>query len=525
MSEYDYIIVGAGTAGCVLANRLSADSRTRVLLLEAGGADRSPWIRVPIGYGRTFTDARYNWMYEAQADPGLNNRRAFWPRGKLLGGSSSINAMVYVRGQPGDFDDWRSRRQPGLVVARSPAVLHPARGSRLGRLRVPRRRRAGVRQRRIRARAPPVRRVPQGLRGGGRHAHARLQRRDARGRGPVAGDYQGRPAGLGLERLPASRAQARQPRRAAARLSTRVLFSGTRAVGVEYLRGGARREARARAEVLVCGGTINSPKLLELSGIGDAARLRAHGITVLAHSPAVGANLQDHLAVSYFYRSRVATLNEQLAPLTGKVRAALRYLLTRTGPLAMSVNQAGAFLRSRADLERPNLHIYFNPASYSTKTGHGTARRLMNPDPFPGFLMSFNTCRPASRGSIHIRSVDPQASPLIEPNSLSASCRRAGRLRWRPAAARALRHRRALGGHGVRTRAGGAGYVRRSRTRGFSRTRRLGVSCLRYLRDGTGCTARGARRAAAGARRHGRCASSTLRPSRISPPATPIRRY
>ena len=421
MSEYDYIIVGAGTAGCVLANRLSADSRTRVLLLEAGGADRSPWIRVPIGYGRTFTDARYNWMYEAQADPGLNNRRAFWPRGKLLGGSSSINAMVYVRGQPGDFDDWRSAGNPGWSWrevlpyfirledhAWGASEYHGAGGP--------------VYVSDESARVHPLCGVFLKACG---EAGVTLTR-----------DFNGAtPEGAGLWqvtikdglRVSASSAYLRPARRRAnldvqlRALSTRVLFSGTRAVGVEYLRGGARREARALAEVLVCGGTINSPKLLELSGIGDAARLRAHGITVLAHSPAVGANLQDHLAVSYFYRSRVATLNEQLAPLTGKVRAALRYLLTRTGPLAMSVNQAGAFLRSRADLERPNLHIYFNPASYSTKTGHGTARRLMNPDPFPGFLMSFNTCRPASRGSIHIRSVDPQASPLIEPNSLSAS--------------------------------------------------------------------------------------------------------
>ncbi|HJX21641.1 MAG TPA: GMC oxidoreductase, partial [Steroidobacteraceae bacterium] len=156
----------------------------------------------------------------------------------------------------------------------------------------------------------------------------------------------------------------------------------------------------------------------ELSGVGDAQLLRQFHIPVVADSPAVGRGLQDHLAVSYFYRSRVPTLNDQLAPFLGKVKAALRYALGRRGPLAMSVNQAGAFVRGRAELTRPNLHIYFNPASYSTTT-IGPKRRLLNPDPFPGFLMSFNTCRPTSRGTVHIRSSDPRASPAITPNSLT----------------------------------------------------------------------------------------------------------
>src|SRR5438067_670876 len=309
MTEYDYIVVGAGSAGCVLANRLTADPWRRVLLLEAGGSDRSLWIQVPIGYARTFHDPRYNWMYEAQPDPMLDDRRAFWPRGKVLGGSSSINAMVYVRGRPS--------REVTL------------------------------------------------------------------------------------------QAQA-----------TKVLFAGSRAVGVEYLEGGARRQANARSEVLLAAGAVNSPQLLELSGVGDGALLRQFNIPVIADSPAVGRALQDHLAVSYFFRSRVPTLNDQLAPFLGKVRAALRYALGRRGPLAMSVNQAGAFLPSRSELTRPNLHIYFNPASYSTTT-EGPRRRLMNPDPYPGFLMSYNTCRPMSRGSIHLRSSDPLMSPAIVPNSLA----------------------------------------------------------------------------------------------------------
>ena len=418
MTEYDYIVVGAGSAGCVLANRLTAGGEHRVLLLEAGGSDRSPWIQVPIGYGRTFNDPRFNWMYQAQPDPALDNRSAHWPRGKVLGGSSSINAMVYVRGQPADFDDWRAAGNPGwswsellpyfkkledhawgasefhgaggpLHVSDVSASVHPLCATFLQAC------------------------VDVGI------EHTR--------------DFNGaQPEGAGLwqvtikdgVRVSSANAYLRPIWRRAnldVRLRahvTRVLFSGSRAVGVEYLRGGTQQEARARLEVVLAAGAINSPQLLELSGVGDAQLLRQLHIPLIADSPAVGRGLQDHLAVSYFYRSRVPTLNDQLAPFLGKVKAALRYALGRRGPLAMSVNQAGAFLRSRAQLTRPNLHIYFNPASYSTTT-IGPKRRLLNPDPYPGFLMSFNTCRPTSRGTVHIRSSDPLASPVIVPNSLA----------------------------------------------------------------------------------------------------------
>ena len=420
MTEYDYIIVGAGAAGCVLANRLSADGTTRVLLLEAGGSDRSPWIQVPIGYGRTFNDPRYNWMYEAQPDPGLNNRSGFWPRGKVLGGSSSINAMVYVRGQPADFNDWAAAGNPGWSWAELLPYFkkledHPWGASEYHGAGGP----VGISD--VSAFVHPL-------------CGTFLKACQELGI-PQTKDFNGaQPEGAGLwqvtikdgVRVSSSSAYLR-PIRARGNLevqtralATRVLFSATRARGVEYLREGTRQQAQARAEVLVCGGALNSPQLLELSGVGNARLLGQHGIAVVADSPAVGEGLQDHLAVSYFYRSRVPTLNNQLAPLLGKVRAALRYAWDRRGPLAMSVNQAGAFIRSRPGLAAPNLHIYFNPASYSTTT-LGSKRRLMNPDPYPGFLMSFNTCRPGSRGSSHIRSPDPGVAPRIAPISLGTA--------------------------------------------------------------------------------------------------------
>jgi len=418
MTEYDYIVVGAGSAGCVLANRLTAGGEHRVLLLEAGGGDRSPWIQVPIGYGRTFNDPRFNWMYQAQPDPALDNRSAHWPRGKVLGGSSSINAMVYVRGQPADFDDWRAAGNPGwswseLLPYFRKLEDHPWGASEFHGAGGP------VQVSDVSASVHPL-------------CATFLQACASVGI-EYTRDFNGaQPEGAGLwqvtikdgVRVSSANAYLRPIRRRAnldLRLRahvTRVLFSASRAVGVEYLRGGARQQARARAEVLLAAGAINSPQLLELSGIGDAQLLRQFHIPLIADSPAVGRGLQDHLAVSYFYRSRVPTLNDQLAPFFGKVKAALRYALGRRGPLAMSVNQAGAFLRSRAELTRPNLHIYFNPASYSTTT-IGPKRRLLNPDPYPGFLMSFNTCRPTSRGTIHIRSSDPLSSPAIFPNSLA----------------------------------------------------------------------------------------------------------
>lgn len=420
MADYDYIVIGAGAAGCVLANRLTASGSERLLLLEAGGSDRSPWIQVPIGYGRTFNDPRFNWMYQAEPDPTLDNRSQFWPRGKVLGGSSSINAMVYVRGQPGDFDDWAAAGNPGWSFADVLPYFrrledHPFGDPEFHGVGGP----VGVSD--VSASVHPL-------------CHTFLEACDSLSVARTR-DFNGAQSeGSGLwevtikdgVRVSASNAYLRPMWRRPnleIRLraqATRVLFEGRRATAVEFVQSGTKQVVNARREVILSGGTINSPQLLELSGVGDPQVLLRFGIPLIVDSPAVGRGLQDHLAVNYYYRSHVRTLNNELAPFLGKVRAALRYALGgRTGPLSMSVNQAGAFLRSRAGLTRPNMHIYFNPASYSTTT-LGSTRRLMKPDPYPGFLISFNTCRPVSRGTIHIRSPDPLRSPAIQPNALSA---------------------------------------------------------------------------------------------------------
>ena len=418
MSEHDFVIVGAGSAGCVLAARLSESGRHSVLLLEAGGNDRSPWLQVPIGYGRTFQDSRFNWMYETEPDAALGGRAAFCPRGKVLGGSGAINAMVYVRGQREDFDDWAAAGNPGWAYRDvlpyfrksedyegGASAYHGAGGP--------------MHVRNIDADAHPL-------------CRAFIASCGSLGI-PHNADFNGAQGeGAGLWQLTirhglrVSTASAfLRPARGRPNLEvltrahvTRVLFEDGAATGVCYRRGGVLVTATARREVILAAGAINSPQLLQLSGIGDAALLRPLGIPVVRALPAVGQGLQDHLAASYYYRSRVPTLNDELRPLAGKLRAALRYAFGRRGPLALSVNQAGAFLRSRPTLARANLHIYFNPLSY-TAAPAGRRRPMTSPDPYPAFLMSFNSCRPTSRGSVTIRSPDPFVAPAIRTHYLS----------------------------------------------------------------------------------------------------------
>ncbi len=430
MTDYDYIVVGAGSAGCVLAARLSESGRHRVLLLEAGGSDRRFWISTPIGYGRIFYDPRVNWMYQTEPDPGTDSRRSYWPRGKVLGGSSSINAMVYVRGQAGDFDDWAAAGNPGwawddvLPVFRRLERCLMAEGSE------------------TEGPAAEAWRALHGTDGPlsvsaiheSAHPLCQVYLEACRQAGFTAvGDLNGTEvdsAGLyhittrGGRRCSAATAYlAPARRRANLRVethaqATRVVFEGRRAVGVEYRQHGRLLEARARGEVILAAGAINSPQLLQLSGVGPGALLRRHGIEVRHDSPAVGANLQDHIGVDFLYRSRRPTLNQQLHPWWGKLRWGLTYLLLRRGPLALSVNQGGGFVRGREGLNRPNVQLYFSPVSY-LKAPPGT-RPLMNPDPYPAFLLGYSACRPASRGHLEIRSADPFEAPAIHPNYLSA---------------------------------------------------------------------------------------------------------
>jgi len=417
--DFDYIVVGAGSAGCAVAARLTEDGRHRVLLLEAGPSDRRFWVQVPIGYGKTFYDPRVNWMYESEPVPGFGGRRCYFPRGKVLGGSSSINAMVYSRGQASDFDDWEALGNPGWGWKDVLPVYKRMEDHALG---------AG----------------PWHGAGGPLHVSDVSRASHPLTRSFIkAGEESGLPftadlngesiEGIGFYqintrdglRMSAARAYLWSARRRpnlrieTGALAGRILFEGRRAVGIAYEQGGRAREARARREVILSGGSINTPQLLQLSGVGPGPLLQSCGIGVVRDSPAVGRNLQDHLCHDYVYRCRVASLNNELNNWPGRIRAGLRYVLTRGGPLALSVNQGGGFFRSSAELTRPNMQLYFCPLTYE-KVPPGT-RALLKPDPFPGLTLSASPCRPTSRGELRIRSSDPRDAPLIFPNYLSTN--------------------------------------------------------------------------------------------------------
>ena len=425
MEDFDYIVVGAGSAGCVLADRLSSDGRARVLLIEAGGSDRRFWIRTPIGYGMTFHDPAVNWRYRAAPDPGLGGRAVYVPRGKVLGGSSAINAMVYCRGLPEDFDDWRDDGNPGwgwedvapafarierrvaadgavtgdgpLWVSTRESEYHPVR----------RHFEAAACEASLPATADMNGPAPEGV-----GPYALTTRRGLRW---SAADAFLRPAMArgNLTVLTGARA-------------LRVAFEGRRAVGVELRLDGALQVARARREVALAAGAVNSPQLLQLSGIGPGSTLQALGIATLHDNAAVGGGLQDHLGVNYLYRATEPTLNQALGTWRGRLLAGLDFLLRRRGPLSLSVNQMGGLVRSTPDAPRPDTQLYFNPLSYAA--GFAAERPILKPDPFPGFILGFNPCRPTSRGRVDLASPDPLAPPRIAPNYLATEADLAGAL-------------------------------------------------------------------------------------------------
>jgi len=418
LGEFDYIIVGSGSAGSVLADRLSADGQASVLVLEAGGSDRRFWIRMPIGYGRTFFDERVNWKYQTEPDPATASRRSYWPRGKVIGGSSSINAMVYCRGLPVDFDGWRERGNPGWgwddvqeYFRRSERRVDAGGNAQAG---------GPLYVSDVSAELHPLR----------RHFFAAAEEVGL----PYSDDFNGpNPEGVGVYQINTRNGmrcsaadaflrpalQRRNLRLLTHALVHKVLFEGRRAVGVAFEKGGQVLQARARREVILSAGAVNSPQLLQLSGVGPARLLQRFGIPLVLDQALVGAQLQDHLGINYYYRSNEPTLNDLLYPLHGKLSAGLRYVLTRRGPLSVSVNQSGGFVRSRPDSAAPDMQLYFNPVTYSTAPEG--KRPLMNPDPFSGFIISFQPCRPSSRGRIGIASADPRQPPRIEPNYLATA--------------------------------------------------------------------------------------------------------
>jgi len=410
-STFDYVIVGAGSAGCVLANRLSASGRHSVLLLEAGPEDKYFWIHIPIGYGKTMFHPVYNWGFYSEPDPGMHGRRVYQPRGRGLGGSSSINGLIYIRGQHEDYDRWAGYGNRGWSWR---DVL------------------------------PYFIRLEHNTRGAGEfHGDAgplwcsdiedRHELMDAIIDGaqelgvPRNDDFNGaRQEGVGYYQLftrhgwrcSAADAYLKPARKRAnlavetGALASRVLFDGRRASGVEFAQRGVTRKAHARREVIVAAGAFQSPQLLQLSGVGPGQRLRALGLPVVHDLPAVGENLQDHVQFRLMYKvSRPITTNDQLRTWHGRLSMGLKWMLQRRGPLAIGINQGGLFTRVLPESRTPDIQFHFGTLSADAAGA--------KPHPWPGCTFSVCQLRPQSRGRVELRSTRMQDAPAIVSNYLS----------------------------------------------------------------------------------------------------------
>ncbi|MDA0662905.1 MAG: choline dehydrogenase [Proteobacteria bacterium] len=411
--EYTYIIAGAGSAGCVLANRLSTDPKNRVLLLEAGTKDSYPWIHIPVGYFKTAMNPKTDWCFETETDPGLNGRSIPYPRGKVLGGSSSINGLVYIRGQSHDYDQWRQLGNAGWSWDDVLPYFKKAEDQQRGENET-----HGV--------GGPLAvsdiSFTRGFSSAFIDAAAEVGI-------PRTDDFNsGDQEGVGFYQL-----TTRNGRRCSAAvgylnpvkhrsnltitteaLVHRVVFEGKRAVGIEFSVNGEKRIARVTkdgGEVLLSCGAVASPKVLQLSGVGPAPVLQEFGIGMVHELPGVGMNLQDHLAARSVYKTNEPSLNNEVNSILGKIRIGLEYALFRKGPMTIAAGHVGMFAKTRPDLETPDVQFHVIPLSI---TGVGKALHK-----FAAFTASVCQLRPESRGHVVIKSTDPSVDPAIHPNYLS----------------------------------------------------------------------------------------------------------
>jgi choline dehydrogenase len=416
IGSFDYVIVGAGTAGCVLANRLSADPEVSVLLLEAGGRDRWIWIHIPVGYLYTQGNPRTDWCFKTEAEAGLGGRVLNYPRGKVLGGCSSINGMIYMRGQAADYDQWRQAGNRGWGwddvlpyfkrsedYAHGADALHGAGGEwRVEEMRLSWEILDAFRDAAAEVGIPRTDDFNRGDNEGCGYFQVN-QRRGVRWSTAKA-FLRPALARSNLEVLTGAQA-------------TRIVFEDGRAVGLRFRRDGGEAYAAVRGELLLAAGAIGSPQLLQLSGVGPGDLLQEHGIPVVHERPGVGANLQDHLQLRLVYKvQNTRTLNEDASRLLGRARMGLQYLLFRRGPLTMAPSQLGAFARSDPSRATPNLEYHVQPLSLD-KFGDPL-------HPFPAFTASVCNLRPESRGEVRIRSPDAAAPPAIRPNYLATEADR-----------------------------------------------------------------------------------------------------
>ncbi len=408
---FDFIIVGAGSAGCVLANRLTASGRHRVLLLEAGPNNSHPWLHIPLGFGRLFTDRRYNWCYETEPQPGCHDRNVIAPRGKVLGGSSSINGLIYIRGQAEDFNHWRQLGNAGWSFddvlpyfrkaednERGADEFHGVGGP------------LGVSD--LRDRHPLAVAFVEAAVQSGYPRNA-----DFNGAAQEGAGYYQTTMRRGVRSSTAHGYLKQARRRAnlkvvADALATRIVFNGRRATGVEYIAGDAKHSAGANAEVIVASGAFNSPQLLQLSGLGPAALLRSHGITVVADLPGVGDDLNDHISGRIMLRCKgTTTVNNVTRNWGTKLAYGAHYILTRRGYLAVPAVSSAVFIRALPTSATPD-----SQCSISLFSAQNIGGDL---HPFPGVTGNCVLLRPESRGYVRIKSADPRQAPAIHPNYLS----------------------------------------------------------------------------------------------------------
>ncbi len=411
--NYDFIVVGAGSAGCIIASRLSENGKHRVLLVEAGGNDNQFWLKIPVGFVKSYYDPAVNWMYHTTPQAALNGRELYCPRGKVQGGSGSINAMIYVYGHPQDFDAWAEMAGDSswcyeeVLPFFHKIESHPQRGTQ-----------------------GPIHIMP--MKGQTHPICESFLKACQELNWPISDDFNGHNMeGAGIYEINTHRGQ---------RCSSSVAYltpalkkhqldiwhhtqvtklcmdeNGHKVIGITVERGGKTETIRAKHEVILSAGAIGNPQILELSGIGNGKYLQRYGIPVIKHFPAVGENLQDHLCASFYYQSKVKTLNDEFIHPWYKLKYGLQYLLQGQGPFSVSVNQAGGFFKGREDLSIPNLQLYFNPLSYQIPRNS----RTIKPEPYSGFLLCFNAMRPTSRGTVHLQSTNPYQAPFIDPNYLS----------------------------------------------------------------------------------------------------------
>ncbi len=410
VDSFDYIVVGAGSSGCVVANRLSEDSGNKVLVLEAGGEDWNPWIHIPVGYFKTMHNPSVDWCYKTEPDEGISGRQLQWPRGKVLGGSSSLNGLLYIRGQKEDYDRWADLGNTGWAYndvlpyfrksedqERGESEYHGINGPlKVSDLRLKR----PIADKFVRAAIETGIPLNADCNGAEQEGVGYFQQTTFKGlRWSTAKGFL-KPARKRNNLTLITKAQV-----------IGLKFDKKKVVGLTYKRGNETFSVNVNKEIVLSSGAINSPQLLQLSGIGDQELLGKLGIPVLQNLPGVGKNLQDHLQVRMVYKTRDRTLNDEVGNPLRKMMVGIQYFLTRTGPLTLAASQVYAFTRSNPELDRPDIQFHMQPLS-ADKPGEGTHK-------FSAFTASVCQLRPWSRGEIEIQSTNPLDYPKIYPNYLS----------------------------------------------------------------------------------------------------------